>query len=131
MSARDLSIVEKMLGEVRIVAIMMAGADLESFLEDEKLKRAVCMTVINVGELTKGLSDEFRSEHRDVPWKAIAGFRDVAAHKYQTLRMEDVYATVSDDFPDLEQKLEQMLQKAEGEIEACCEGSAVHEEELA
>lgn len=118
MSARDLSIVEKMLGEVRIAAVMMGGADLDLFLEDEKLKRAVCMTVINIGELTKSLSDEFRADHRDVPWKAIAGFRDIAAHKYQTLRMEDVYATVSDDFLDLEQQLEQILREADGGSEA-------------
>ena len=112
MSARDLSIVEKMLDEVRITASMMAGSDLDSFLEDEKLKRAVCMTVINVGELTKNLSDDFRFEHRDVPWKAIAGFRDVAAHKYQTLHMEDVYATATDDFPDLGEKLAKILEGA-------------------
>ena len=45
-----------------------------------------------------------------VPWKAIAGFRDIAAHKYQTLRMEDVYATVSDDFPSLRTMLEAILE---------------------
>ena len=33
-----------------------------------------------------------------VPWKVITGFRDIAAHKYQTLRMEDVYETVTVDF---------------------------------
>ena len=74
-------------------------------MRDEKLKRAVCMTVINIGELVKNLDEEFRIAHSDIPWKAIAGFRDVAAHKYQTLRMEDVFVTVSDDFPDLEQSL--------------------------
>lgn len=59
------------------------------------------MTVINIGELVKSLSSEFRLEHNNVPWKAIAGFRDIAAHKYQTLHMEDVYYTVINDFPPL------------------------------
>ena len=73
------------------------------------LKRAICMTVINIGELIKNLSENCRREYPAVPWKAIAGFRDIAAHKYQTLRMEDVYETVFADFPALRQKIIQIL----------------------
>lgn len=69
------------------------------------LSGAISMTVINIGELVKNITDEMRSNHRDIPWKAIAGMRDIAAHKYQTLRMEDVYNTVVMDFPDLRKKL--------------------------
>lgn len=113
MKDRDASILKKMLSEVSIAQGMMGNTCVDDFLEDEQLKRAVCMTVINVGELTKNLSDEFRSTHQEIPWKAIAGFRDIAAHKYQTLRMEDVYATVSDDFPTLGQQLKEILEEQE------------------
>ncbi len=51
------------------------------------------MTVINIGELVKNITDETRKKYTKIPWKAIAGIRDIAAHKYQTLRMEDVYYT--------------------------------------
>ena len=47
---------------------------------------------------------------RKSPVKAIAGFRDVAAHKCQTLRMEDAYTTVKDDFPDLREMPGEMLE---------------------
>lgn len=67
------------------------------------------MTVVNIGELVKNLDEDFRASHLEVPWKAIAGFRDVAAHKYQTLRMEDVYATVKGDFPELHNMIGAML----------------------
>ena len=95
MNNRDRTVVGKVLDEIAIAESLMQNEDLASFLEDEKLKRAVCMTVINIGELVKNLTESFRLIHAQVPWKAIAGFRDIAAHKYQTLRMEDVYATVS------------------------------------
>lgn len=62
-------------------------------------KRAVCMTVVNIGELIKGLDMDTRKIYPSIPWKAMAGFRDVTAHKYQTLNMEDVYNTVIDEFP--------------------------------
>ena len=87
----------------------MGNCSFEAFHANEMLCRAICMTVINIGELVKNLTEEFRITHRQVPWKAIAGFRDIAAHKYQTLRMEDVYETVTSDFPALYEQIEAIL----------------------
>ncbi|HIW76346.1 MULTISPECIES: HepT-like ribonuclease domain-containing protein [Gordonibacter] len=109
MNGKNEQVLQKMLSEIAIASSLMDGIDLDSFLADEMRKRAVCMTVINIGELVKNLDNDFRAKNAHVPWKAIAGFRDVAAHKYQTLRMEDVYATVSDDFPALKEMLEKII----------------------
>lgn len=109
MNHRDAIILQKVLSEVRIAAEMMQNCTLDAFLANEMLKRAVCMTVINVGELVKNLTEDCRLTHPEVPWKEIAGFRDVAAHKYQTLRMEDVYETTISDFPALGQQIAKIL----------------------
>ena len=113
MLPKNLSVCEKMLEEISIAESFIAGIDFETFAADEMRKRAVSMSVINVGELVKNLDDSFRANHPEVPWKAIAGFRDVAAHKYQTLRMEDVYATVKGDFPELHSMIEAILEEAD------------------
>lgn len=84
---------------------MIGDINLDEFLADDKLKRAAAMIVINIGELVKNVTDETRKAHANIPWKAIAGMRDIAAHKYQTLRMEDVYHTVRVDFPVLKSDL--------------------------
>ena len=109
MERRDRIILQKVLSEIDIAQEMMGGCTLEQFKGNEMLMRAVGMTVINIGELVKNLSDETRLAFPHIPWKAIAGFRDVAAHKYQTLRMEDVYETVVTDFPTLKRQIEQIL----------------------
>lgn len=109
MNHRDTVIPQKVLSEVKIAGEMIQGCTLDAFLANEMRKRAVCMTVINVGELVKTLTEECRLSHPEVPWKNIAGFRDIAAHKYQTLRMEDVYETTVSDFPDLQQKIVKIL----------------------
>lgn len=113
MQRKDIIIIKKVLSEIDICFQMIGASTLEEFLEDEKLKRAVAMTVINIGELVKNISEETRLEQRQIPWKQIAGMRDIAAHKYQTLRMEDVYNTVKIDFPDLQNKLTDILNKSE------------------
>ena len=109
MQRKDRIILTKILSEINVAMEMLGDADMEAFLADEKLKRAVGMTVINIGELVKNMSEELRLSHKDVPWKAIAGMRDIAAHKYQTLRMEDIYNTVTMDLPDLKEKINVIL----------------------
>ena len=83
MNERDRQILIRLRGEVRLVSQMLDGFELQAFLADERTKRAVCMTLINIGELVKNLSDEFRMAHNHIPWRAISGLRDITAHKYQ------------------------------------------------
>jgi len=109
MERRDEIILKKVIAEISVAEKMMGSCSFSEFDDNEMLKRAVCMTVINIGELVKNLSEECRKHDRTIPWKAIAGFRDIATHKYQTLRMEDVYETVMTDFPELKINIEKML----------------------
>ena len=99
MQHRDKIVFEKNISEAEICADMISNLSEEEFLQDEKLKRAVGMTLINIGELVKNVTEETRAANKSIPWKSIAGMRDMTAHKYQTLRMEDVYATAVNDIP--------------------------------
>ena len=111
MERREKIILEKVLSEIEIAGKIIGTSSLPEFLSDELLKRAACMTVINIGELVKNLPAAFRMAYPAVPWKEIAGFRDIAAHKYQTLRMEDVFETITVDFPALHQNLKDILEQ--------------------
>lgn len=106
---RDNVTLTKIIDEINIAFELIGDSSQEQFLTDEKLKRAVCMTVINIGELVKNLSENFRLENKSVPWKKIAGFRDIAAHKYATLSMNDVFNTVINDFPELKENIQKIL----------------------
>ena len=110
MSHRDRIILQKVISEINVGNEMLGGTQLVEFLNNEVLKRAISMTIINIGELIKNVTDDTRNAYPEIPWKAIAGMRDLTAHKYQTLRMEDVYTTAKVDFPALRQELERVLQ---------------------
>lgn len=99
MNRADKIILKKISSEIDVSLSFIETISLEKFLNDEILKRASCMTIINIGELIKNLSAEIRMDNTHIPWKAIAGFRDIAAHKYQTLHMNDVYITIVSEFP--------------------------------
>ncbi|MGN0181057.1 MAG: DUF86 domain-containing protein [Candidatus Ornithomonoglobus sp.] len=106
---RDYITLTKIVEETDIAIQMLGKAEFNDFMENELLKRAVSMTIINIGELVKNLTYDFRAAHSDVPWKDIAGFRDVAAHKYKTLDMRLVYNSVKIDIPDLKYNIKKIL----------------------
>jgi len=86
MENKDRQVLEKISREASLISEFLEGVDFECFTSDERTRRAICMTLINIEELVKILSDEFRHENDHIPWRAIAGLRDVTAHRYQTLR---------------------------------------------
>lgn len=100
MQHRDKIVLQKIVSEIDIGMRLLGDTTLEAFLQDEMKKRAIGMTTINIGELVKNVTMELRAAHPEIPWKPVAGFRDITAHRYQTLRMEDVYQTVLRDEPE-------------------------------
>jgi uncharacterized protein with HEPN domain len=111
MADRDTAILKKLMEEAIIITELIEGFDSTAFSDDEKTKRAVCMTLINIGEMVKLLSPEVRGKNPSIPWRSLAGLRDVTAHGYQTLRMEDIWDTVINDIPLLREKLRTILSK--------------------
>ena len=109
MKHRDKIVLEKIISEINVGLSILSDKTFDAFNKDETLKRAVCMTAINVGELIKIITDDIRLKYKEIPWKQITGFRDVAAHKYEALDMKDVYDTVHDDFPVLKSNINDIL----------------------
>jgi len=108
MNDRNFQIIEKIRLEISIIIEITDGISFEFFAFDEKTKRAVCMTLINIGELVKNLTDDFRDKNSQVRWRDIAGLRDITAHRYQTLRIEDIWETVKQDIPVLHNQIEDL-----------------------
>ena len=59
MERRDSIVLVKICSEINLACDMMGNCTFEQFNENEMLRRAVCMTVINIGELVKNLTELF------------------------------------------------------------------------
>lgn len=110
MQRREKIALQKICSEIDLALKFIGDKKLEEFLADELVKHAVGMTVINIGELTKHLSMEFRQNYPEISWKKAEAFRDVVAHKYETLNMFDVYDTVTNDFSKMKLQIEKILE---------------------
>ncbi|MDR0853596.1 MAG: DUF86 domain-containing protein [Clostridiales Family XIII bacterium] len=110
MQHRDEQIVIKLISESEELDSLLDGFELSLFLSDERTKRAVSMTLINIGELVKNTTEELRETNPQIPWRLIAGLRDVTAHHYQALIMEDIWETAKNDIPEFRRKLLVLLE---------------------
>jgi uncharacterized protein with HEPN domain len=106
---RDRQALQKILKEIGFIQTAVNDISFDDFINDEKTKRAVAMTLINIGELTRLLSDEFKKSMPDIPFKAILALRNVAAHGYEVLRFDYVWEMVKTDIPELDEKIKKML----------------------
>ena len=60
----------------------ISGLDFKAFVEDQLRMDAVARRFEVIGEAVKKLPPELIQQESHVPWRAIAGFRDVLAHAY-------------------------------------------------
>jgi len=97
----------------------------ERFLEDELVQDAVLRNFEVIGEAAKRLDEVYRASHPEIPWRAIAGLRDVLIHQYEGVELERVWVIVEKDLPGLKQSiagllppLEQLEREIAGEDES-------------
>lgn len=62
----------------------------EEFSQDDKSVFAVVRALEIIGEATKNIPDDIRKAHDEVPWKDMAGMRDVLIHDYFGADIETV-----------------------------------------
>lgn len=85
------------------------GDSLELLQANLDYRKSIAMSVLQIGEQSTHLSDEFRLEYPSIPWKDIRGMRNVVAHHYGKMDETLLFEIVHQDIPELELFLEKLL----------------------
>jgi uncharacterized protein len=75
----------------------VAGLTLDQLRDDELRSDALCKTIEIIGEATKHIPADVRKRYPDIPWRDMAGMRDVLVHGYFQIDYAELWkaATVS------------------------------------
>jgi len=80
------------------------------FIADSMAQDAVIRNFEIIGEATKKLSDAIKATEPDIPWRSVAGFRDVLIHDYMGVDVNEVWNVVQNHVPQLYLAITRMLE---------------------
>jgi uncharacterized protein with HEPN domain len=72
-------------------------------------RKAVVMSLLNIGELAHHLPKEFTDAFPVVPWRKMTDMRNLAAHGYHTMDSAVIWDTVQLSLPPLLRFLQEQL----------------------
>lgn len=78
-------------------------------MQNRMIQDAVIRNLEIVGEATKNLGEEMRSQCPDIPWRRVAGLRDVLIHDYMGVNMQEVWRVVESRLPALRDAVANLL----------------------
>jgi uncharacterized protein with HEPN domain len=106
---RDAAYLWDMLQAAKEVESMLEDHDLDAFLADRVLLRAIERGVELIGEAARRVSASYMTAHPEVPWRRIIGQRNILAHEYGQIDHELLYKTAVEDIPGLIERLQVLL----------------------
>ena len=91
----------------KIGSYISVGQDV--FASTSHWQDAVIRQLEIIGEATKRLSKQLCSQHPEVPWRRIAGLRDVLIHDYMGVDIKALWEITQKDLPVLKKSIEKIL----------------------
>ena len=84
----------------------------EGFFANPMAQDAVLRQLEVIGEAVKKLTTSTREQRPEIPWREIAGMRDVLIHQYFSVDLEQVWEATQQDLRPLRQAVEELLGQA-------------------
>ena len=88
------------------------GNSFDTFSTDKDFFNSISMSIMQIGELSVGLSDKFKDDTQtQMPWGLMKGMRNRFAHVYATMDKSDIWETATKDIPNLLSFCERIIEK--------------------
>ena len=81
------------------------------FKEDKKTIYAVTRAIEIIGEAVRHIPVEIRNVYPAVPWQDMADMRNKVAHEYFGVDTQVIWATVTEDVPQLKKLIRGLIDK--------------------
>ncbi len=101
--------IQKVIDDIEFVIAHAGGLSREEFNQNDVLIDSVMFRLIQVSENSDKLSEAFKTQHMQIPWRALKGMRNRIVHEYGNVDFSVVYDTVQSDLPELLETLKTAL----------------------
>ncbi len=100
---------QDILESIEHIQRFLDGVSEDEFYNNVEKQDAVLRRLEIIGEAVKHLPEKIREDHPDIPWRQIAGMRDIIIHEYFGITLEMIWIVATDDILDLKAKVEEII----------------------
>ena len=107
---RDILVyLDDILESAELIESYTATISESEFYNSGEKQDAILHRLQIIGEAAKHVPEAYRQKWNQVPWKDIAGIRDIIVHEYFGITLTMIWKTVVEDIPLLKQQIQGIL----------------------
>ena len=109
---RDMRLyIQDILESIEAIEEYVQSTTEEQFYRNRQVQDAVLRRLEIIGEAVKNLDEDFRNRYPEIPWKKVAGLRDVLIHKYFGVSLKRVWRVIKIDLVDLKLQISRIWEE--------------------
>jgi uncharacterized protein with HEPN domain len=116
MNEIDMEIVNLIHKYCKNIYSFIGQKDIYEFLDNLMLNQACILNLEQIGENAKKLSADFKAQYNNVPWHKITGLRNIIAHNYLGVDLEEIWDIIIDHLPILYKFTEEITNQEGNDI---------------
>lgn len=89
---------------------------MDQFLQDETLKRAVTRSLSIIGEATKKIPTDVKYAWQSISWRQMAGMRDRLVHDYMGVNYYIVWDVAKNIIPELTNQIKEVIDASQEQV---------------
>lgn len=105
----NLGYIRDMLEHIDFIESFLDGVSESQLYKNKEKEFAIIRSFEVIGEAKK-VSHDIKVKHPKLPWRKMAGFRDVLIHDYDRVVAEVIWVTAKQELPSLKRNLQELLQ---------------------